>query len=503
MKTRILSLVLCVLMLVSMVPVSVSAAANAAKIGTTEYATLAEALDAASKMSGAVTVTLLTNAELTTTKELFPNAGAAVTGITIEGGQYTLTATGNGADGFETKTQIPVTFRNMKLVDTSFYTYENGENAWEFTYLEFKGNWTFDNVAFDDGVLFDGGSFNFAECSFSGHNNDSSTYGNVTMYGAWVHSGAAVFTDCSFTGTRGLKVHEAYGSDVTSVAVDSCTFGPLSEKPGIALGTLDATTTFSVENSTFNDVKAGDQSKFILETDTALDSFNFKAEENTITIPAAKVDAPDTAFPDGWALVNGTYYSPCYQATASLTVDSTALEGEGMVTLTLTADIDLDLFQIVCSDPNVVITQVSAGVYTAELPNAEETFTFTASLIEDAEKYSNPTASVQVGVTYVAPKATFNSVLFALAARYAQRFDVLVSAENATVTGDTTIKYKRNGTVEIAVAEGYQLVDVIANGQSLGAVTSVTFKKVMAPQTLVVVTEPIPTEEPAVEVPVA
>ena len=158
MKTRILSLVLCVLMLVSMVPVSVSAAANAAKIGTTEYATLAEALDAASKMSGAVTVTLLTNAELATTKELFPNAGAAVTGITIEGGQYTLTATGNGADGFETKTQIPVTFRNMKLVDTSFYTYENGENAWEFTYLDFKGNWTFDNVAFDDGVLFDGGS---------------------------------------------------------------------------------------------------------------------------------------------------------------------------------------------------------------------------------------------------------------------------------------------------------------------------------------------------------
>ena len=90
-------------------------------------------------------------------------------------------------------------------------------------------------------------------------------------------------------------------------------------------------------------------------------------------------------------------------------------------------------------------------------------------------------------------------VLFALAARYAQRFDVLVSAENATVTGDMTIKYKRTGTVNIDVAEGYQLVDVIANGQSLGAVTSVTFKKVMTPQTLVVVTEPMPTEEPAVE----
>ncbi|MBQ3126625.1 MAG: hypothetical protein IJC15_06095, partial [Clostridia bacterium] len=100
-------------------------------------------------------------------------------------------------------------------------------------------------------------------------------------------------------------------------------------------------------------------------------------------------------------------------------------------------------------------------------------------------------------------KPTFDYVLFALAARYAQRFDVLVSAENATVTGDTTIKYKRTGTVEIAVAEGYQLVDVIANGQSLGAVTSVTFKKVMGVQTLVIVTEPIPTEEPVEETPAA
>ena len=102
-----------------------------------------------------------------------------------------------------------------------------------------------------------------------------------------------------------------------------------------------------------------------------------------------------------------------------------------------------------------------------------------------------------------AKEQPLNHVLFALAARYAQRFDVLVSAENATVTGDTTIKYKRTGTVEISVAEGYQLVDVIANGQSLGAVTSVTFKKVMGVQTLVIVTEPIPTEEPVEETPAA
>ncbi|MBQ3127355.1 MAG: hypothetical protein IJC15_09835, partial [Clostridia bacterium] len=114
-----------------------------------------------------------------------------------------------------------------------------------------------------------------------------------------------------------------------------------------------------------------------------------------------------------------------------------------------------------------------------------------------------PANDVVIYASWTKNQIAMDPVLFSLAARYAQRFDVLVSAENATVTGDTTIKYKRTGTVEIAVAEGYQLVDVIANGQSLGAVTSVTFKKVMAPQTLVIVTEPIPTEEPAVETPAA
>ncbi len=86
-------------------------------------------------------------------------------------------------------------------------------------------------------------------------------------------------------------------------------------------------------------------------------------------------------------------------------------------------------------------------------------------------------------------KPTFDYVLFALAARYAQKYDVIVTADNATVTGDMAIKYKRNGTVDIAAADGYKVVDVIANGISLGVVDSVTFKQVKAPQTLVVVTE--------------
>ena len=135
---------------------------------------------------------------------------------------------------------------------------------------------------------------------------------------------------------------------------------------------------------------------------------------------------------------------------------------------------------------------MSTHISTATVPDATKTYTFTVAFNDTISGFGEPTDTCVVEVSKTpAPKQepTFDYVLFALAARYAQRYDVLVSAENATVTGDMSIKYKRNGTVNIDVADGYQIVDVIANGQSLGAVEKVTFKKVTAPQTLVILTE--------------
>jgi hypothetical protein len=138
-------------------------------------------------------------------------------GVTIIGVGANPTLTINGTGGGLSN----VNLENIKLVDETAYTSQNGENAWEFTYLELNGDNTFTNVKFDDGIFVDGGHSDLINCSFSGHNNDSSALGNVTMYGAWVYSGSASFTDCSFFGTRGLKVADHYsGSDVTAVTVD-------------------------------------------------------------------------------------------------------------------------------------------------------------------------------------------------------------------------------------------------------------------------------------------
>lgn len=185
-----------------------------------------------------------------------------------------------------------VSMKDLSVIDSTFYTSENGENAWEFTYLELEGNNTFENVVFTDGVMFEGKN-TCTNCTFMGHNNDSSEYGTTTMYGAWVYDGKATFTGCTFTGTRGLKTHEQYGSEVISVVVKDCTFGPLSEKPGVVIGTLNAATTVSITDSKFVDCQPGDQSKYIYESDTDVTTFNFIEKNNTLATDAKVSSAAD------------------------------------------------------------------------------------------------------------------------------------------------------------------------------------------------------------------
>ena len=77
-------------------------------------------------------------------------------------------------------------------------------------------------------------------------------------------------------------MHEAYGSEVVKVVVEGCEFGPLTKKPGIAMGDLNAATVVEVKDSTFNGCQAGDQGLFIYETDTDVNSFTFVNSGNIV-----------------------------------------------------------------------------------------------------------------------------------------------------------------------------------------------------------------------------
>ena len=259
------------------------------QVGNETYSSLADAIDANRDKIDPVTMTIHGTVEWETgathNSTPFEMATSQLTLVGAdENAVFKATGVGVGAIRLAggADNQI-LTFKNLKVVDESCYTYENGEHAWEFTYLEFAGNIVFENVAFDDGVLFKGDTVTCKNCSFSGHNNDSSALDNVTMYGAWVANGTATFEQCTFSGTRGLKTHEKYGTNVQSLIVDNCTFGPLSEKPGVVIGALDHATNVSVTNCSFNNCQPGDQQKWIYESDTDVSTFGFCLSDNVVS----------------------------------------------------------------------------------------------------------------------------------------------------------------------------------------------------------------------------
>ena len=171
----------------------------------------------------------------------------------------------------------PITNVTLKNITIKDETVGDDEGSWEHGYLEFN-NLTAEGVTFCDIQL--NGTCSLKKCTFD---NTKSSW-----YAAWVNSGSATFEECYFTGTRGLKVHEAYGSDVDNVVVDGCTFDGLTEKPGIAIGTLDDQTIVKIKDSNFMNCQPGDNGKYIYESDTDISTFTFELEDNNVTAPTTK-----------------------------------------------------------------------------------------------------------------------------------------------------------------------------------------------------------------------
>ena len=244
-----------------------------------------------------LTIKLNGNVEWPTEGHHGENDVTPASSILIDGNGYTITATGAGVTPLGDN-NAPMTLKNVKIVDNSV---SYSEGSWEFTYLEMGGSsLTCYNVTFADEIQI-GTNATFTNCSFE--SNEES------VYAVWVEDGSAAFTNCTFTGYRGLKAHEEYGSEISAVIVKDCVFSNLSKKPGIALGricmngdtyktgsttyTNTTDTTVSITGSTFINCQAGDQSLYIYETDTDVAKFNFKEENNTVLNNATIVSTKD------------------------------------------------------------------------------------------------------------------------------------------------------------------------------------------------------------------
>ncbi len=202
--------------------------------------------------------------------------GSALQKLTIEGGvvsradvQPVITFIGKGVGSVRAANGGTITFRNVKIVDESV---SYAEDSWEYGYLEFAGKLAFENCTFVNAAMFEGENVSFNGCYFnSNHDN---------QYAAWVSNGVASFNKCVFEGWRGLKTHEAYGSEVATITVDDCDF-TLTKKPGVVIGNVNADTTISIKDSRFN-TPAGDQGLHVYESDTDVTTFNFTTENNTL-----------------------------------------------------------------------------------------------------------------------------------------------------------------------------------------------------------------------------
>ena len=186
--------------------------------------------------------------------------------IVIDGNGHTITATGSGVTPLG-DTEAPMTIKNAKIVDKSV---SYNESAWELSYLELGGReLNCVNVEFVDPIQVVADNASFSGCSFVGHYDSVST--STTQYAVWGYNGNSTYTDCTFTGTRGIKLCDDYAGEVGTVVIDRCTFNGISEKPGVVIDDHDTQDMkITIKNSTFINCKAGDQGLYVYETDNTM-----------------------------------------------------------------------------------------------------------------------------------------------------------------------------------------------------------------------------------------
>ena len=197
--------------------------------------------------------------------------------LKIVGGEGTIQAAKNGCLSFENVTIEDAT------TDTALSAHDE--------YLSFGGKLQFKNCVFTNSIYIESDAeAEFIGCTF--------TSPKENWYSVWVGDGSARFKSCTFTGYRGMKIHEYAeewhtdnaGEDVKRVEIDDCEFLTLSKKPGLVIGTFTTpeNTTIVVKESRFTNCAAWDTECIAgidgyYETDTDLSEISFHSFSNKVT----------------------------------------------------------------------------------------------------------------------------------------------------------------------------------------------------------------------------
>ena len=176
-----------------------------------------------------------------------------------------LTMTGSG--GFVNAGKTNIT--NGTIIDKTAYAYERGETSWEFTYLEFEGGeYTFDNVTFNNSVMFEGSKTTANNCVFKGIATLASHQSEE--YCLWISNGDVHLNGCKFSnGYRGVKAHYEYEpKHQIKITIDGCEFYDLSGKAAVL--TDQQVVSCDIKNCIFRDVQPGGQGMYAYHSYTSL-----------------------------------------------------------------------------------------------------------------------------------------------------------------------------------------------------------------------------------------
>ncbi len=239
-----------------------------AKVNGVEYPSFAAAVEAVNDGGAGTYNVVLQGTTSWETGDAGDNANkcfinpASTVNLDLNGKSLTMT----GSGGFVNAAKMNIS--NGTIVDKTAYKYENGETAWEFTYLEFEGGeYTFDNVTFNNSVMFKGTKATATNCIFKGIATLTSNQSDE--YCLWIGKGDVMLKGCKISnGYRGVKAHNGYGTEDINIVIDGCEFFDLAGKAAVL--TDRKVVSCDIKDCIFRDVQAGGQGMYAYQSYTSL-----------------------------------------------------------------------------------------------------------------------------------------------------------------------------------------------------------------------------------------
>ncbi|MBQ8759849.1 MAG: right-handed parallel beta-helix repeat-containing protein [Bacteroidales bacterium] len=287
------------------------AAPAVAKIGETEYATLADALTAANSMTGDVTVEIYGEGVFTDGMEL---NGGSFTSISFvgkaEGAKLTVNQTAGG--DYLAAHGKTVAFTDLTLAKANPAWSGNSGHMGNYFSLQ-GGVATYTNCTFENGACTSGGTATYTACTFQ----------NSSEYGLWVYDDALVtVTGGTVDSKKGIKVYSEDEESVTStLTVENATFTEnVTEKPAVAVGYAQSITLIG---NTYNNTTA--HIELDSGTDANCEGVTFiaqDAEGNNIASTMKVVDRSNSNAACG-VLVDNKIYTTVAQAAKEVKAGET------------------------------------------------------------------------------------------------------------------------------------------------------------------------------------